>query len=172
MTDVILTIAEVDADTSRDRRPAVREAAQAAYHALFDVPAGDPVPSIDRGLRHLLAARAARLEGDGPAAEFYLEGATLEGVDAAGILDLVQHGADGATGAAAPRRLKAALRYVDLLAHRPASATADDLNGLVEAGFSPAEIVVIGQIVGLISYQVRVAHGLRVLEDVQNGARA
>lgn len=167
MTDVLLTIAEVDSDAPRDRRPSVRDAAQASYHALFDVPAGDPVPGVDRALRHLLAARAARLEGDGAAAEFYLEGALLPGASV-----LVHDGADGLAGITAPRRLKAALRYLDLLVGRPASATADDLNGLVVAGWTPAEIVVIGQIVGLVSYQVRVAQGLRVLEDAREGSDA
>lgn len=167
MTDVLLTIAEVDSDAPRDHRPSVREAAQASYEALFAVPADDPVPGVDRALRHLVAARAARLEGDGAAAEFYLAGATLPGAEA-----LVHEGADGAAGVASPRRLKAALRYVDLLVSRPAAATADDLNGLVAAGWTPAEIVVIGQIVGLVSYQVRVAQGLRALEDAAGGAHA
>lgn len=160
MTDVLLTIAEVESDAPRDRRPSVREAAQASHRALFDVTDADPVPGVDRALRHLLAARAARLEGDGAAAEFYLEGAAVPHASA-----LVHDGADGEAGVASPRRLKAALRYVDLLVGRPASATADDLNGLVVAGWTPAEIVVIGQIVGFVSYQVRVAQGLRVLED-------
>ncbi|MET0303489.1 MAG: hypothetical protein ABW040_05530 [Microbacteriaceae bacterium] len=161
MSDVLLTIAEVGSDAPRDHRPEVRDAAQASHHALFDVPADDPVPGVDRGLRHLVAARAARLEGDGAAAEFYLAQA-----DAADAASLVHDGADGAAGVAASRRVRAALRYVDLLVERPAAATADDLNGLVAAGWSPAEIVVIGQIVGLVSYQVRVAQGLRILDDV------
>lgn len=161
MTDVLLTIAEVGSDAPRDHRPAVRDAAQAAYRALFDVPADDPVPGVDRALRHLLAARAARLEGDGAAAEFY-----LAETDGAGAASLVHDGADGVAGTAADRRIRAALRYVDLLVRRPAAGTADDLNGLVAAGWSPAEIVVIGQIVGLVSYQVRVARSLRILDDV------
>ncbi|MCC2033908.1 hypothetical protein [Microbacterium allomyrinae] len=161
MTDVLLTIAEVGSDAPRDHRPTVRDAAQAAYHALFDVGADDPVPGVDRGFRHLVAARAARLEGDGPAAEFYLDGA-----DVTDAVALVEDGPDGEAGVRATRRTRAALRYAELLVGSPAAATADDLNGLVVAGWSPAEIVVIGQIVGFVSYQVRVAQGLRVLDDV------
>jgi len=161
MTDVLLTIAEVGSDAPRDHRPAVREAAQAAYHALFDVGADDPVPGVDRGFRHLVAARAARLEGDGAAAEFYLEDAAV--TDAA---SLVLEGPDGTAGVRAPRRTRAALRFVELLTSRAAAATADDLNGLIQAGWTPAEIVVIGQIVGFVSYQVRVGQGLRVLDDI------
>jgi len=161
MTDVLLTIAEVVSDAPRDHRPAVREAAQASYHALFDVPADDPAPGVDRSLRHLIAARAAHLEGDGPAVEFY-----LESVDQGDAERLVEQGPDGLAGVRAPRRTRAALRYVDLLTTRPAASTADDLNGLLAAGWAPAEIVVISQIVGLVSYQVRVAQGLRVLDDL------
>jgi len=161
MTDVILEIAEVGSDAPRDHRPAVREAAQASYHALFDVPADDPVPGVDRALRHLFAARAAWVDGDAAAAEFY-----LDGTDVAAASALVHGGPDGEAGFRAARRVRAALRYVDLLIKRPAAATADDLGGLIAAGWSPAEIVVIGQVVGLVSYQTRVAHALRVLDDV------
>ena len=160
MTDVILEIAEVGSDAPRDHRPAVREAAQASYHALFDVPADDPVPGVDRAFRHLVAARAAWADGDAAAAEFYLAGA-----DDAQAPALVQDGPDGAAGVRAERRVRAALRYADLLVTRPAAATADDLGGLIAAGWSPAEVVVIGQVVGLVSYQTRVAHALRVLDD-------
>ncbi|KRA25747.1 hypothetical protein ASD65_15940 [Microbacterium sp. Root61] len=161
MTDVILTIAEVESDAPRDHRPAVREAAQAAHHALLEVPADDPVPGVDRATRHLIAARAAWVDRDAAAAEFYLQGAT--GPEASA---LVQDGPDGEAGVRAPRRVRAALRQVDLLITRPAAATGDDLNGLLVAGWSAAEIVVIEQIVGLVSYQTRVAHALRVLDDV------
>lgn len=54
----------------------------------------------------------------------------------------------------------------DALVTRPASTTADDLAGLGAAGWSAAEIVVLGQIVGLVSYQVRVARALRVQDDL------
>ncbi|GGH34562.1 CMD domain-containing protein [Microbacterium album] len=165
MMDVIERIAEAGDDSPRDHRPVVREAAQASYHALFDVPADDPVPGLDRPTRHLLAARAAWLDGDASAAEFYLEGVA----DADVHKDLVVAGPDGAQGVRAPRRIRAALRFVDLLITRPAAATADDLAGLEGAGWSPAEIVVIGQITGFVSYQTRVAHGLRVLADAQGG---
>jgi len=161
VTDAILEFAEVESDAARDHRPAVREAAQAAYHALFDVPEDDPVAGVDRALRHTLAARAALVDGDASAADWYL--AQVAADDAA--RNLVEGGADGVEGVRASRRIRAALRHVDLLVTRPAAATADDLAGLEAAGLSPAEIVVVGQIAGFVSYQVRVAHALRVLDD-------
>ena len=168
MTDVIAEIAETSSDAPRDHRPAVRDAAQAAFEALFDVKAGDPAPAVDAALRHLLAARASWLEGDRSAADWYLRRlATVPDADAhPAAEDLIVNGPDGAAGTAASRRVRAALRYVDLLVGRPAAATADDLNALIVAGWVPADIVVIGQIVGFISYQVRVAHALRVQDEL------
>ena len=162
MTDVIRNIAEIDDDRPRDHRPVVREAAQSAYDALFAVPQDDPVPGVGRDLRHLIAARAAWLEADRSAADWYL--ARTGGM--ADAADLAVGGADGAAGVRAGRRLRAALRHVDALVTRPASTTADDLAGLGAAGWSAAEIVVLGQIVGLVSYQVRVAQALRVQDDL------
>ncbi len=162
MTDVIAETAEIRDDRPRDHRPAVRAAAQQAHDALFDVPVDDPVPGLGRELRHLIAARAAWLDGDRSAADWHLGRAT--GI--VGAADLVTGGADGAAGTRAARSLRTALRHVDALVGRPASTTADDLGGLEAAGWSPAEIVVIGQIVGLVSYQVRVAHALRVQDEM------
>jgi len=164
MTDVIHEIAETASDAARDHRPAVREAAQAAYAALFDVSSDDPVPGVDRPTRHLIAARAAWLDGDRAAADWYLAGAAA----IAQAADLVVHGADGVAGTGAARPLRAALRQVDLLVGRPAASTADDLAGLRAAGWSAAEIVVISQVVGFVSYQVRVAHALRVFDELED----
>lgn len=161
MTDVIREIAETDSDAPRAHRPAVRDAAQAAYDALFAVPADDPVPGVDADLRHLFAARAAWMDRDAAAAEWYLSRTAHP--DAAA---LVSDGPDGEVGARVSRRVRAALRHVDLLVARPAASTRDDLTALTAAGWSPAEVILISQIVGFLSYQVRVAHALRVQEEV------
>lgn len=162
MSDVILQFAGVHSDAPRDHRPSVRDAAQAAHEALFAVPTTDPVPGIDRDLRHLVAARAARLDGERAAAEWHRS--RIQAI--ADADDLIDAGADGAVGTRSHRALRAVLRHVDLLVTRPGSAAADDLTGLRAAGWSPAEIVVIGQIVGLVSYQVRIAQALRVQEEI------
>lgn len=163
MTDVIVTMAEVDEGATASHRPPVRAAAQRAYEALLLPTADDPVASLPASWRALIAARAAWVDGDAAAADFYLATA-----DIAGAADLVQHGADGESGASSSRRLRAGLRQVDLLVTRPAAATSDDLAGLTAAGWTPAEIVVLNQIVGLVSYQIRIAHALRV-GDIESG---
>jgi uncharacterized protein YciW len=55
------------------------------------------------------------------------------------------------------------LRHVSLVATAPGSATRADLEALGNAGLGPRDIVTITQIVAFVSYQVRVAAGLRAL---------
>lgn len=57
----------------------------------------------------------------------------------------------------------AILRHVELVATAPGSATRADIAALHAAGLAPRDIVVITQIVAFVSYQVRVAAGLRAL---------
>src|SRR5690606_33020269 len=146
-------IAETSSDAPRDHRPAVRDAAQAAFEALFDVKAGDPAPAVDAALRHLLAARSSLLVGDRSAADWYLR--RPASVPHAGArraaVDLRLRRALASDGPPAARRGPPALRSLALLVGRPAAATAHALNALTVATWVPVDIVVIGQIVGFIS---------------------
>lgn len=153
----------------RGHRPAVIEAADRALEALFDVSATDEAPGLTRSLRLLAAARAAATDGAEQLVAFYLE--QLEEEPGAEELApgshelLVRGGPDGAAGAVATRRVRALLRHTDLLVQRPAAATEDDLAALLAAGYSVQEIVVLSQVVTFVTYQARVVHGLRVLEE-------
>ena len=62
-----------------------------------------------------------------------------------------------------PARLEAILEHVALVAESPGSATRARLERLAEVGLSPRDIVVVTQIVAFVSYQARVAAGLRAL---------
>jgi len=64
---------------------------------------------------------------------------------------------------AVPRRLAAILRHVELVTATPGSATQANIAALRDAGLTPRDIVVITQIVAFVSYQIRVAAGLRAL---------
>lgn len=61
-----------------------------------------------------------------------------------------------------PRR-EAILRHVKLVTAAPGSATPAALAALRDAGLAPRDIVALTQIVAFVSYQVRVAAGLRAL---------
>jgi CMD domain protein len=65
--------------------------------------------------------------------------------------------------AALGERLAAALEHVHLLVFHPRDARAPHLALLQQAGWSTAGIVTLSQIVAFLSFQIRAAHGLRVL---------
>jgi uncharacterized protein YciW len=89
----------------------------------------------------------------------YREQLRRAGADAATI---AAAGQDAEVSAASPR-LAAILRHVALVATAPGSATRARLDALQQLGLAPRDIVTLAQIVAFVSYQVRVAAGLRAL---------
>ncbi|MBB6464874.1 uncharacterized protein YciW [Aminobacter lissarensis] len=63
-------------------------------------------------------------------------------------------------------RLKALIRHVDLVAHAPKDATRRDIELLQEAGLTDADIVRLSELVAFVSYQIRVAAGLRLMRGL------
>ncbi|MEV8338598.1 CMD domain protein [Leucobacter sp. NPDC077196] len=174
--DTLSALAGLDAEAAarlQGRRPEATDAAEASLHALFDVGDDDEAAGLPRYLRLLFAARAARVDGAHELAEFYLELIDEERDGEAGTFSiddahaLVIGGVESAAGRPSPRRIRAALRHVDLLVQRPAAATSDDLDALSTAGWSVTETVVLSQIVSFVTYQTRVVAGLRVLQEAR-----
>lgn len=191
-TDVIDRIAGIAGgsaiDALRRARPETRRNVQASYEALFE--AGDET-DVPRHERLTVAAFVAALHDGTPAAEHYLHlleaqpsGATLSALirrqgeraaaqgpygayppgplsreDAAGPIFKVDAGDRAALG----ERLSAALEHAHLLVFHPRDAKASDLAALQAAGWSTAGIVALSQIVAFLSFQIRAAHGLRLL---------
>ena len=149
-----------EAAALRSHRPSAVAAAQASYHSLFPaVLDEDAVPSFGLDERALAAARVAVLEQFAPAVDHYLS-----------MLDdslhvLATGGADAPGSQECSRRARAVVRHTDLLTTRPAAASPSDLTALQAAGLSEADIVVLGQVVGFVSFQIRTAHGLAVLKE-------
>lgn len=63
-------------------------------------------------------------------------------------------------------RLSALIRHVDLVAQNPKNATEGDIKRLQAAGVSDADIVRLSELVAFVSYQIRVAAGLRLMWDL------
>lgn len=192
MPDVIDILAGVAAgsavDTTRRRRPVARDHAQASWEALFQprVPGGFSVKA-----RCAVALFIAGLSRDEAAADFYRAGLVREGggdwldaLNQAVTLGLTEgpygrwahHSALEAEGTdglrwtvAAPAldaRLSAALTAAHRLIFRPRESSQADLEALLDAGWSETDIVSLSQLVAFLSFQLRVAHGLRVLGEV------
>ncbi|MFC0675366.1 CMD domain-containing protein [Brachybacterium hainanense] len=136
----------------RSLRPQAREQAQRSYEALLE-------PVDPRGVspreRYAVAALVARLHGPGPAADLYLENLRDEDEALAGLLE-----AGEPIGEA---RLDTALAHAELLVLRPREAGPEHLRALEEAGWDADGIVTLSQLVAFLTFQLRVAHGLRVL---------
>ncbi|GAA2888712.1 uncharacterized protein YciW [Aminobacter niigataensis] len=64
-------------------------------------------------------------------------------------------------------RLKALIWHVDLVAHAPKDATRRDIELLREAGLADADIVRLSELVAFVSYQIRVAAGLRLMRGME-----
>jgi len=125
-------------------------------HEVLIAPA-DPggVSLIERAAA---ALRVASIEHDAALIAHYRARLGEIGADA-GAIEAMQ----------VPPRLAAILRHVGLVAATPGSATRNDLDALRHAGLTPRDIVVLTQIVAFVSYQVRVAAGLRALAMATRG---
>lgn len=62
-------------------------------------------------------------------------------------------------------RLAAALTHAALLVLRPREASPDAIEELLDAGWTPAQIVTLSQLVSFLTYQARLAHALAVVVD-------
>lgn len=61
-------------------------------------------------------------------------------------------------------RLATALAHAHLLVYRPRDSSADALQALLDAGWSTTGVVTLSQIIGFLSFQLRVVAGLTVLK--------
>ena len=185
--DLLAGIRPGDAlDTVRSGRPQARENAQRSFEALLE-----PAVPGDFSLaeRYAVAVFISSLHDFAAATEFYGD---LLGDEAADLIPVVTEAAAAASapgpfgqyrepGLAAEStdgtrwspeagvaealgiRLSAALAHAHLLVVRPREARPEALHSLVDAGWTPDAIVSLSQLVAFLTFQLRLAWGLRVL---------
>lgn len=183
--DAIDALAGLPADSVlRAARPTAREYAQKSYEALLVAPAEGMMPL---GERLAIACFIAGLHRDARAAAHYgrlleaSEGARLAEAIAAAVAAGATSGPYGAfpAGPLAAEsvaglsfaadasvlgpRLAAAFDYAHLLQFHPRDACRATIEKLVAAGWSATDIVTLSQLISFLSFQIRAAHGLRVL---------
>lgn len=185
--DVIDHLAGIDPgsplDRLRDRRPGAREHAQRSYDALFTPESEGEVTLVERDA---VAAFVAGLHRDDAAARFYADrlAELTPGLLKAVESEIGEGTATGPYGVYAGAlageseeglryrvrnpgdlgvRLTAAFEHAHLLVFRPREASAESLAALGRAGWSSTGIVTLSQLVAFLSFQVRVAAGLRLL---------
>jgi CMD domain protein len=172
----------------RARRPVAREHAQKTYDSLFtpaDFGAFGPLE------RFAIAVYVAGLHGQDAIKGFYAEklrsAAATDGTCDALDAEIAAAKTKGPYGAF-PKgplsnedtaglvhrvakehleglgpRLAAALEHVHMLVFHPRDADARSLQSLLDAGWTTTEIVTLSQLVAFLSFQIRVAAGLKVL---------
>ena len=175
-------------DAARSHRPVARTQAQASHDALLNPPDPGGAPVRER---LAVAAFVAGLHGPGEAAPHYASALAASGAApdlcaavAAVVLDAPARGPYGSypAGPLTPEdapgpawrvpdphrvilgaRLSAALEHAHMLALHPRDAAPGHLQALLDAGWDTQGVVTLSQLVAFLSYQIRVAAGLRVL---------
>lgn len=174
-------------DTLRHRKPVTRDNAQASFDALFSSSA-----DMSAAERMAVAYFVASLHEDAPGAEFYRDRLHHAGVgpEALAVLE-AEIGRASASGPyghypAGPLstedqpgptfavtglshtvlgpRLSAALTHAHMLMFHPRDSAPPHMRALEAGGWSATGIVTLSQLVSFLSFQLRVAAGLRALE--------
>ena len=140
----------------RAERADVSGAAQRSYQALLEPedPAG-----VSRAEREMIALRVAVLTSCAPLITWHRQRLRDQGASNETIAAVQQFPA----GPAPTARKRAVLNFVDRLTRTPGAATAEHLADLRAAGLTPRDIVTISQLIALLSFEVRVLTGLRLL---------
>src|SRR5580704_13106118 len=188
LTDVMDALAGIKPgsalDAVRNRRPQAREETEASFRALFEPESFAGVSATERDA---LAVFVTGLHGDAVSAAFYADRLAAAGPSPevpAAIAAATGQGPYGRypagplsredtpgssyhVGPEARRilraRLAAAFDHAHLLVFHPRDAAPARLQALLDAGWSTTDIVTLSQIIAFLSFQIRVAAGLRVL---------
>jgi CMD domain protein len=140
----------------RAERADVAGAAQRSYQALLEP---DDVAGVSHFEREMVALRVAVLTSCPPLVAWHRARLQKLKADEATII-AIEH---FPVGAVLPARERAVLNYVDRLTKAPGMATAEHQTELRAAGLTPRDIVTISQLIALLSFEVRVLAGLRLL---------
>ncbi|WP_293950911.1 alkylhydroperoxidase domain protein [uncultured Corynebacterium sp.] len=190
MADIIDMLVGVDLPELRDNRPQARDNAQKSFEALLE-----PINpgTFSFGERYAVATYVAGLHRFEPAVDLYqdlllddapttLALAVADAIDAtvsagpygtyreSGLAGESEPGASVRNDAARlGERLAAAFDYAHLLVFHPRDSRPEVLGRLSAAGWSADDTVSLSQLISFLTFQLRVAYGLRTLngEDIQ-----
>lgn len=149
----------------RDRRIKVKAATQASLEALLS----SDLESLSVAERLQVAVLACRLSGSSLLAKHYVTLALAEGVAPEDLAGLEAKGEPWSNGY--PTRLATILQFTATLVQRPLDGDRIALERLLtEAGLTISDCVVLAQLVGFLTYQIRLLAGLRAMAAVERDA--
>jgi CMD domain protein len=176
-------------DEIRAMRPQARENAQRSFLALF---APEPPGTMSLAERHAIAVFVAGLHREPEILAFYQGGIADAALATAAVEEAALGAVEGPYGrypaealaaenldgpvfrvqrrAVLGARLSAAFEHAHMLVFRPREASAEDLQHLLDAGWSTTDIVTLSQLVAFLSFQIRVVAGLRALAATGDAA--
>jgi uncharacterized protein YciW len=140
----------------RNVKPNQIDELQNYYLALFE-PDAESSAAFGLNDRYLIAVRAASHTRSVAVANWYADLAARDGVSN----DMIERARDVAAPWSDETKLGAAVRHADLLVTRTSDARREDIETLKSAGFSPAGILSLSQVIAFVSYQLRLIAGLR-----------
>lgn len=140
----------------RAHKPNLATELQAYYDALFS-PTPESAAAFPLADRYLVAVRVASFTRGTETVDWYAGLAADAGVPAEEIARAKATG----TPWTDQTTLGAAIRHADLVTVAPAQARPAHLQALKDAGFSPAGILSLAQVIAFVNYQLRLIAGLR-----------
>lgn len=146
----------------RHQRDKVAAATQGSEEALFD-PA---LPGLTVVERLLVALLACKLTPAAELADYYQQKLVHEKADPS----LIAVVASGKIESLTDTRLKAMLSFTHTLITDPIRGDQAALKALPVAGISTPEVVTLSQLIAFLSYQVRLAAGLKAMKALEASA--
>ena len=154
--------AEQDTYSIRHQREKVVVATQGSEHALFD----RCLPGLSLTERLLVAYLACQLTPSRITAQYYLDKLKNEQADPLMLEQLAQ----GKWDQIKEPRLDAIFKFTHTLITDPIRADQKALLALKHAGLSTPEVVTLAQLISFVSYQVRLAAGLKAMQSLETQA--
>ncbi|WP_327392198.1 peroxidase-related enzyme [Streptomyces sp. NBC_01186] len=133
---------------------------------VIDAVAGTPAALRtyrDKAHAHTQGAHAALLTGTGGLPRAERAGLAAYAAELDGARALAAHYRDLSPAPAPSARFAALRRHAGLLVLAPSTAGPKDIAALTEAGWEAPEVVAASQLVAFVTYQARLAAGLRAL---------
>ncbi len=162
--DVINTILRVHAGVKiaerRDQKPVLAQELQAYYRSIFE-PDSTSAAAFPLADRYLVAIRVASHTQSEAVANWNADLAVAAGIPP----EEIERGRDVSIPRSDSSPLGGAIRHADLLTTSPSSARPSDLQALKDAGFTPAGILSLSQVIAFVSYQLRLIAGLRTFGE-------
>lgn len=146
---------------ARQFREKVKSGTQASYEALFSPDLHFPLND-----RWLVALYASSLMNSAELTGHYTEQALLAGIEE----KLVQIVSEDHVEDIVKCELNSVLQFTKKLILDPIEGNEEALQTLTKSGLSTQDVIVLGQLIGFLAYQIRLVAGLKAMQKLEKAA--